>query len=228
MNIYLDIETIPTQRKDVFERITSSIEAPGSYKKPESREKWLLEHGPEATDKAWHKTALDGTFGEIVCISWAIDDGEVQSSYRPHRQVGGERSCIARFFAELVDIIPSGESTLPVWIGHNISRFDLRFIWQRSVILGLKPPIYLPVHTPPWTRGAAVFDTMYQWVGRDFCSLERLCEGLGIHFPDTIKGKDVWDCWRNGNYQAIVQHCESDVRSVRAVDQALHYRRPPE
>src|SRR3546814_4351137 len=51
----------------------------------------------------------------------------------------------------------------PVFIGHNITGFDLRFILQRAVILGVQPPLNIPFGARPWDE--SVFDTMTQWAG---------------------------------------------------------------
>ena len=61
------------------------------------------------------------------------------------------------------------------WIGHNIVSFDLRFLWQRCLVLGIRPPVPLPLEG----RDGIVTDTMIEWAGRfardRWPSLEDLC-----------------------------------------------------
>ncbi|WP_218058588.1 hypothetical protein [Gilliamella sp. Occ3-1] len=73
-NIYFDIETIPTQSDNIKNYIQSNLTAPANYKKPDSISAWLEEN----KEPAYRKTALNGGFGQIVCIGYAINDGDVK------------------------------------------------------------------------------------------------------------------------------------------------------
>ena len=44
MNIYLDIETIPSQDPALLAKFRGEVTAPATYKKPESIAEWLAEN----------------------------------------------------------------------------------------------------------------------------------------------------------------------------------------
>ena len=146
MNLYLDIETIPSQTPAIRQEIADTITAPGQYKKPESIEKWLSENRESEADKEWRKTGLDGTYGEIVSMAWAINDEPVEGVIR--RLGEPERDVLDVFMDTLGESI-SESRTMPTWIGHYITGFDLRFIWQRCVVTGVKPRFHLPYDAKP-------------------------------------------------------------------------------
>lgn len=224
MNLYLDIETIPGQAPWVREEVAKGIKPPGNMKKAETIEKWEAEQKPSVIDDAWKKTGLIGTYGEIICISWAIDDNPVKSVRRGLS--GSEGILLNEFFDQVkTDLSSPRENVLPAtWIGHNITGFDLRFIWQRAVVTKAKPSIIIPVNAKPWDD--VIFDTFTEWAGFKSSgggSLSAICQALGIPDEDTIDGSQVWDYVRKGDIDTVVKHCEIDVNKVRLVHKRLTF-----
>lgn len=224
MIVYLDLETIPVQRSDVIEGIKADARARTDakaetirrqYKKPETIEKHLqdLESGFDVSVKdVVSRTALDGGFGQIICIGWAVNDRPVESLIR--RMDESEADLIGQFFSQL----PPTTNTAIQWVGHAISTFDLRFLWQRCLVLGIAPPVTLPVND----RAGLVTDTMTEWGGwgnRDrWPSLDKLCRILDIPSPkDGMNGSQVWDYAKQGRFDEIAEYCRSDVTAVREV-----------
>jgi len=78
MNIYLDLETLPSRDPQFIADVAATITAPGQYKKPESIAEWLAENKEQATKELVSKTSFDGLYGSIACIAWAFDDNPVQ------------------------------------------------------------------------------------------------------------------------------------------------------
>ena len=78
MFIYLDIETIPSQRDDVRGLSWQRVKVPANYKDPQKIEAYKYEHAEEE----YRKTALDGGYGELCCIGWAVDDEPSHYLYR--------------------------------------------------------------------------------------------------------------------------------------------------
>ena len=74
MQIYLDIETIPTQSQAVRDMIRETLSPPGNIKKAESIAAWWAEQGETALADAIAKTALDPATGHICTIGWAVND----------------------------------------------------------------------------------------------------------------------------------------------------------
>lgn len=218
MNIYLDIETIPSQRNDVRDRIWAAVEPPGQYRKPESIEKWMLDNRDDVADEKWRRTALDGGYGEIVCVCLAVGEGEVKTFSRPDVHLS-ERTLLYAVFDTIRNAM---HGQFPTYVGHCIG-FDLRFLFHRAIVNSVKPTT-LPYNEAPW-RGRYV-DTMYEWCGaKGSIKLTELCDVLGIDdFTDEIDGSQVWDAFRAGRIEQIEQHCRADVERVRAIWQRMQVR----
>ena len=200
----IDIETIPDQRPDAQDRIMATLEAPKQYTKPASIAKWKAENA----EAAYLKTALDGAYGEAVCICLDMD-GEPMTLIRND----GERQLLQDLLLVL-DAIPASAQMSTVWAGHCVS-FDLRFLWQRACMLnvpGLARHLSRFRNARPWTGG--ILDTAYEWTGREFgIKLKTLCDAFGIEGND-IDGSAVWDAYQRGDIESIVHHCELDVKRV--------------
>lgn len=213
--ITLDIETLPTDRADVIEMLAEQIKPPATYKKPESIAQWLEENKVTELDTLHRKTALDGSFGRICCIGFAIDDEPAQTY---HSQTGNEFAVLTNFAEHLNNLHCDKFNT--VFVGHNLASFDLRFLVQRYIVNNFPVPFLLKhaASAKPW-ESDKVFDTMVQWAGvGGKISLEKLCMALEIPSPKgEITGATVYDEFLKGNIQGIADYCIKDVESTRAV-----------
>lgn len=109
---------------------------------------------------------------------------------------------------------------LPIFIGHNVVNFDIRFIWQRAIVLGIKMPGWFPRDPKPW--GHDVFDTMTAFAGqRGTVGLDKLCIALGLEGKGDIDGSMVGDLWAAGEYDRIAEYCKADVERTRAVHRKM-------
>ncbi len=177
---------------------------------------WTLEKKPELVKEAIAKTSLDGALGHACCISWAFDSDDVQSVTWP-LDVDSEAVLIYTFksIVEKVD----GQAVPPVICGHFIAGFDLRFLWQRAIILGIRMPNWFPFMPKSWDR--SVFDTMSFAGDKGTISLENLCTALGIPGKDGFDGSMVADAWARGEYERIASYCRGDVQRVREVHRKM-------
>jgi len=213
--IFLDIETIPTQRQDVRDYIASTVTHPGNIKKAESIAAWNENEKPAAVEEAVGKTSFDGAFGQVVCIGFDLsDNGE------PATVFGLDEAALLRNFnnalAEILD--PSDMFTTTI-VGHNVSAFDLRFLVQRYMVNGIRPHpvIARAAQAKPW-ESDKVYDTMIQFAGvGNRISLDKLCMALGLPGKDGVTGADVWPMVQAGKLQEVADYCASDVRKTRAV-----------
>ena len=212
MNIYMDIETIPTSNPQVIERIAAKVTPPGSMKKAETIAKWEAEDKPAAVEQAVSKTGLNGGYGRVCCIGWAIDpqpgdvDAEVESLSITEDTNDDERSMLQTFFDKVLE----RQHGPFKWIGHNIARFDLRFLYHRCVVLGIDTYGLLPVNVKPWDEGIA--DTMVMWAGAtEFISLDELCNILGFDGKGDVTGADVAGLFKEGKVDEIAEYCMADV-----------------
>ena len=115
----------------------------------------------------------------------------------------------------------------PTFIGHNIIGFDLRFIHQRSVMLGIKPPSFIPFKAKPWDT--TVFDTMTEWAGvGNRVSLAKLCKVFGLdakgsEIGEEIDGSKVWDFVQAGRIADVAKYCKGDVDRTRKIYKRLNF-----
>jgi predicted PolB exonuclease-like 3'-5' exonuclease len=190
------------------------------FKKPETIEAKLAELRAGAAqrfDEAIRATALDGSLGEIIAIGFALDDVPAEALIRSLE--GSERELIADFFGRL----PAPAQASPVIVGHNIE-FDVRFLWQRCVVLGLCPSLALTAEDRARTSC-----TMQTWAGRwnrdRWPSLHQLCLALGVPSPkaDGVDGSQVFDLVRSGAMDRVRDYCRADVEAVRAVHRRLTF-----
>ena len=224
MNIYFDIETIPAQDaptiqliKDDIEKQKLTIKAPSNYKDQEKIDAYIKAEQEKLDaefDLTYRKTSFDGGLGEICCIGYAIDD-------RPPVSIYGvsEAYILNGFFDSLKNAYNPSTNQRPKFIGHNIVSFDLRFLFQRSVMNNIKPPMFIPFNAKPWDE--SIFDTMTAWAGHgNRVSLDKLCKIFNIpqkgsEIGEEINGSKVWDFYQAGRIADIAKYCEGDVDRTR-------------
>ena len=215
MKVVFDIETIPVQDKSIIDAIASEIKPPATYKKPESIAEWMETNKQAAIDEAVAKTSFDGAYGQICCIGWAINDGEIKSA------IGLEKDIIETFFNDLVANNPRELDC--IFVGHNVSAFDLRFLFQRAIITGIKPPPFIPFNAKSWDK--QIFDTMTYFAGfGNRISLDKLSKVLGLEGKTGVTGADVWPMYQDGKIAEIAEYCEHDVELTRNVYNRLTFK----
>ncbi|MBU1336006.1 MAG: hypothetical protein KJ944_08500 [Alphaproteobacteria bacterium] len=150
----------------------------------------------------------------------------------------GERELLTKFFGEI-------EETLEVWAGaaavdgsanHAIPEipvivahhadFDIRFIWQRAIALGVPVPAWWPVNASKYASDR-VQDTMVMWAGHgNRIGLDRLCRALGVAGKTDMDGSMVWDAVREGRIAEVVEYNRGDVRRLRSVHRRMRGLNP--
>jgi len=223
MHVYLDCETIPSQRNEAKARAAARVSPPGNISKAETIAKWEAEKRPGLEDEEWRKSSFDGGWGECVCICWAVLDEEVSAATRP-TIADSEADMLRTFFGSMEGAQIRHHGRPITWVGHNIG-FDLRFLFQRAVVLGVQPSVQLRQDATPWS--GKVVDTMHEWAGtRGSVKLVDLCAALRIDVghEDTITGAEVWDTYKAGNFDVVLRHCRADVERVRAVHRRLLFQ----
>lgn len=221
--LFLDIETLPAARADVREYIAAGVTPPGNISKAETIAKWNAESRPQAVEDAIHKTSLDGTFGRVCCIGFALDDGAPVTIFS-----ADDERLVLRLFAEaLHERLPAHDLFTTVVVGHNVSAFDLRFLVQRYIVNSMQPPaaILRAAEARPW-EASKVFDTMVQWAGvGNRISLDKLCMALSIPSPKgELDGSKVAEFVAAGRHQEVRDYCERDVAAVRVAWGRMTFR----
>ncbi|HEV8722295.1 MAG TPA: ribonuclease H-like domain-containing protein [Candidatus Binatia bacterium] len=191
--IFLDIETVPTDQ---------SLQASG-----------LLEPQIQLDEaELLKKLSLSAATAKILCLCYAI---EPPAGSPVETLQGDEQEIIKGFWKLVVDC--------NLFVGHNILDFDLRFIYQRSIIHQIKPSRDIPFAR---FRNAPIFDTMQEWSkwGREHVSLDSLSKALGVPSPkENLDGSKVYPYYRAGKLAEICEYCKCDVDSVRQVYRRLTF-----
>ena len=225
MNVFIDIETIPQQPEDETKAlIAETIKHPATMSKQETIDDWHNGVGKysgvkdKAIEEAYLKTSFDGSKGEIVSIAWAIEDEAITSSSRSLEE--SEKSILQDFFSA---VVLGKNGRVPYFIGHYISGFDLAFLFQRAVILGVNPCFDLHPHG---RHGKDYFDNMIAWAGyKNSISQDNLCRALGIEGKsDDIDGSQVWDFVKAGNIDRVSEYNRDDVNKVRQVYKRITFK----
>lgn len=215
-SLYLDIETIPAQSQEARDRIAATVKPPAAMKKAETIAAWEAEQKATAVAEAIDKTSFNAAFGQICCIGFAFDDSPAASISWPIN-VDNEQLMISAFFDEAGKIIGN---RFPTIVGHFITGFDIRFIWQRCMVLGIRVPAWLPKDPKPWDGG--VFDTMTAWAGaRDTISMDNLCQALGIDGKGDVDGSMVGKMFAEGKHKEIAAYCRDDIDRTRAIHRKM-------
>ncbi|ASQ10194.1 hypothetical protein CDO22_17930 [Sinorhizobium meliloti] len=216
--LYLDIETIPAQDDVTKARIASTVKPPAAMKKAETIAQWEAEQKPSAVEEAVAKTSLNGAYGHICCIGWAVDNGEPQSYSMCDFSLEEEAEMLSHFFEALRREHDMRFAVTVV--GHNVSGFDIRFIWQRCFALGIRVPAWFPKDPKPW--GDDVFDTMTAWAGaRDTISMENLCAALGLPGKGSVDGSMIGKMFADGRHEEIAAYCRQDIERTRAIHRKM-------
>ena len=226
VTIYLDIETCPAQDPAVKADFLASVKAPGQYKKPESIAEWMKENAEAEADSAWRKTSFDGALGHICVIGLAFDDGHPVALHSPE-WLKDEAFILESFFTQIDARIAQQPNVRPVFVGHNVIDFDLRFIFQRAVMLGVRPSRHVPFSAKPWDDG--VFDTMVRWAGtKDRVKLDKLAKAMGLQLKgseigEEIDGSKVWDFVRDGRIADVAKYCCGDIERTRGIHKRMTF-----
>ena len=193
IKIFLDIETLPAAQEK--EEILKEI-----------HQKRVKDKGERKTLEEYLESSnFDGSFGRIACIGYAIDDDETKVLS------GDEKEMLKKFWQITKDI--------DLFIGFNVIDFDLKFIYQRSIILGVKPSRELPFNR---YRNSPIYDVMWEWtkwsnLGK--CSLDKLAKAFGFESSKdgSINGRNVAKAFEQGRIKEIADYCKKDVDLTRKI-----------
>lgn len=199
--MYLDIETVPAEK----EKEEVLLELYNRKLKNGNKNLTTFEDYLEAT-------GLDGAFGRICCIGYAIDD-------QPAMTVSGtEKEMLTKFW--------DAASGVNLFVGFNLMDFDLRFIYQRSIINRVKPSQELSFAR---YRNSPIYDVMHEWsrwsnLGRT--GLHGLAKALGLPSSKEgeIEGRGVAAAYKAGRIAEICKYCEADVEVTRKIYKIMTFQ----
>lgn len=203
--LFLDIETLPADEKmkEVLQKIHQD-KLTRAKKKKYKYQKTFEEYV--------ESTQLDGTFGRILCICYAINDEPVKVL------LGEEKKILEDFWEAAKDA--------DLFVGFNILEFDLRFIYQRSVIYGIKPTKELNFAK---YRNEPIFDVMWEWSKWSYTnkvSLDILAQAMGLESPKKeIDGSQILQFYKDGKVKEIAEYCQRDVEVTRQIYKKITFEK---
>ena len=191
--LFFDIETLPApeEKREILKEYHKSRVKDGKEKK--SFEEFL------------EQTSFDGAFGRIACIGYAINDN-------PSQVFSGDEKSILQKFWEIA-------KSINIFVGFNVFDFDLRFIYQRSIILGVKPSVELSFIR---YRSNPIFDVMFEWTKwnqKAVPSLNKLAKAFNLPTSKggEVEGKNVAKAYEQGRIKEICKYCMKDVDLTRKI-----------
>lgn len=185
--LFFDIETVPTEE----------ALAENGLDQPQLQ----LDH-----QELLARLSLSAITARIFCIGYALEPPRDA----PAEVLRGEEVEILKGFWRLA-------ADAQLFVGHNVFDFDLKFIYQRSIINRVKPSRDLPFAR---FRNAPIFDTMREWSkwGREHVKLDFLAKSLQLPSPKAAcDGSKVYEFYRAGREAEIWEYCKADVETVRRI-----------
>lgn len=201
--VILDIETVALPDAAGFLEMPR---APANYKDVAKISQYIAEKQNEEVEKA----ALDLDLARIVAIGIQFEGEEPEV-------LTAQTSDEALMLAWLWKCVEQR-----VTIGYNTLGFDLPMCLRRSLYLGLQTPdINIDRYRTPHIdlQQKLSFDGKFK-----FRSLSFYCKRFDLPVPDdSVTGADVARLVAEGNWAAVADHCESDLRKVTALAQRMGY-----
>lgn len=174
----IDIETWPLT--DVADRFNPDAVKLGNLKDPDKIEAKI----EEAREKFIEDATLDARFSRVFAVGYADKDGpKAVMEADPDDDV--EKGILIGIW-ETISAYVNGSVC-----GWNILGFDLPFIWQRSLILGVRPSTKIQV--PLWNNSWLV-ELQHQWSldNRAMPRLNDVARALGLGQKIDLGGKLAW------------------------------------
>lgn len=199
-NVFLDVETWAGTNKPSREDVI----VPSNYKNQDVIDKYIDEH----LDTQWRKQALNSLKGQIICIGYAINDGDAQVLFDTSEEQ------LMMLFDDVISKYPYG-----ILVGHNLLRFDIPWLYHRSIKYKLPSLKSILPHGKRDTD--MINDTMSLFsstiYGSDgYYSLDEIAKFLGLN-PKESSGADIHDMFVAKDYDKIKEHCRYDVLLTRQV-----------
>lgn len=237
INVFIDLETLPEPdgKQSFINAAKESVKVPSTLTKPkfidalglgsdgkyktvdELKEMWVEKFGTEQAsiqgEEAWRKTSFDGAKGEICVIGVWFEGMYTPVSFDASKMK--ESEMLAHFWVTLSNIVGMNQFR---FVAHN-AKFDLPFLYHRSVINRVQPVYY----NPHGRHGQHHYCTMEAWAGyNQRISMDDLAKALGIQGKGDMDGSKVYDTWLV-DQQKVIDYCKDDVRMLREIYNRLEF-----
>ncbi len=249
MNIYIDIETLRSSeqhRIEILEDVKANFKAPSGMTKgamakdlgiddkaakfisagdmkSQWQDKMAETKSADVAQAQWEKTSFNPDVAPIACICIGFYSAHgYQSAVFETNVLWSESEMLQEFHSYITSLCVANSTDIkkPNFIGHNIAKFDLPFIWKRSVINNVET-----CRGVKWVdarHGVNCFDTMIAWAGfGNRISADNLCKILNIKGKtEGMDGSKVYDTWQD-DPQKVIKYCHDDVTLVKEIHKRL-------
>tara|TARA_R110001606_G_scaffold385158_1_gene548495 strand:+ start:495 stop:1253 length:759 start_codon:yes stop_codon:yes gene_type:complete len=250
MDIFIDVETLrsPEQhRLQILEDVKSNFKAPSTLTKSQAAidlgltdekeikftskddmiSRWEKElasvKSESVANTTWEKTSFNPDVAPIACIviGWHSDHGYQNAAFKTN-DIINEAEMLEGFHNYITSLCTANNTEIrkPNFVGHNIAKFDLPFIWKRSVINDVS--CCKGVRWVDARHGQHCFDTMVAWSGfGGRIGADNLCKLLGIKGKtEGMDGSKVYDTWQTKPLK-VIKYCQDDVLLVKEIHARL-------
>jgi uncharacterized protein YprB with RNaseH-like and TPR domain len=194
--ICIDLESVASPNA---ESMLDPIRAPSSWRDPFK----ILTYQQEKLAERIATAGLEPDLCEIVALGMQHVGGDPEVRTRQDH----DEAAMLEWFWESV-----GPRR---FVGHNILQFDIPVLIRRSQLLGVKHPVVnIDRYRTPH------IDTLQRLSFNGAITLRSLgfyARIFGVSSDDTVKGSDIPQLVVDGNWQAIHDHCKSDIATTSAL-----------
>lgn len=212
MPLVLDIETAPLS--SALELPYPERKPPANYKSDETIAKWRKDDEQRWQDERIKEYSLNALYGRIVCFGYLNtetgEDGVV---------LAGDEAFEMDLLEKAWELIAAAHGEVVTWNGS----WDLQFIRNRSIVLGVKPTIsgrVLDLWFSKFRRRPHLDCKSFLLNGE-----VRANEGLGVWAKALgtpgkmpgMSGADVWSLVAGQMFDEVAEYCLQDVRATAAI-----------
>ncbi len=172
-------------------------------------------------DDEYHKLALKAERGRLLCVGIIIEQngiilhqgvlGRDRATLRFHLD---EAKTLRAFWKQFIGFDPRKDLV----VGHNIYEFDLLFLYKRSVVHQVKPPVMLSFAR---YRSQPIFDTMKEWQKWAFGGVSLADLAHTLNLPSSkqngLDGSKVYEYFMRNKHVEIAEYCLRDVLLTREI-----------
>jgi 3'-5' exonuclease len=224
LRVYVDIETIPPG-EEVREQLALELVR---HCDENSQPGVTSAVPPERIEEEFRKLALSGEMDRVLAVGVIVERGSeilhrgIIERDRETRRFHLDEARTLRGFWKLFSDFNTERNLI---IGHNVFDFDLSFLYKRSIIHRVRPPVKLSFAR---YRSRPMYDTMCEWNQWSFkgrVSLDRLAKALDLESSkgQGIDGSRVYDYFCAGCHEEIADYCMRDVELVRAIYRRMNF-----
>jgi 3'-5' exonuclease len=221
--LYLDIETLPSGFPDIDNLKTEADflkEAPKSYSKDKQLEwaKNKTESQLKERDEDFRKKALDSLQGRLFCIGMAYNDEEPQMV----KYCESERLMMEDFYNKLSAIDKGRNIAITTFVGHNVKKFDIRWLVQRAYKYEMKDLLrFLP--TGKFDKRIQDTNDLFNLeVYGQYSKLDDIAKFFGLEGKtEGMDGSQVYDYFLANRYEEIYEYCTQDVKITREIHKMM-------